>query len=168
MYSPLWGSAPLWVLLAGWWVANVGDQDAPSRCGGEGSCIARHTAQGAAIVGTAGALWGLTYWASKTDPAPRPVFRGIGGLTVGATVGAVIGWALEQKAAEGEPGAILFCGDADCALVGAVVLGGLGAALGVWSGIISGNGAEGNNGPLRVSVGPQRDGRFGLGLSMRF
>jgi hypothetical protein len=48
------------------------------------------------------------------------------------------------------------------ARIGAVIFGGVGAIIGY---VIA---SSGKHDRLLVSVGPQRDGRFGLGASVRF
>ncbi len=97
--------------------------------------------------------WGCRRW----DPCLR---GGAIGLLVGAGVGAVIGLASGDEPS----GAFCLwaCTALDRARIGAVVLGVVGAFIGY--AIAS----SGKHDRLLVSVGPQRDGRFGLGLSGRF
>ena len=95
--------------------------------------------------------WGCRRW----DPCLR---GGAIGLLVGAGVGAVIGLA----SGDDPPGTFWGITASGKAAIGAVIFGGVGAIIGY--AIAS----SGKHDRLFVSVAPQRDGRFGLGLSVRF
>ncbi len=94
-------------------------------------------------------------WCRRWDPCLR---GGAIGLLVGAGVGAVIGLA----SGDDPRGTFLGLTALQKAGIGAVALGFVGAVIGY--AIAS----SGKHDRLLVSVGPQRDGRFGLGLSGRF
>ena len=94
-------------------------------------------------------------WCRRWDPCLR---GGAIGLLVGAGVGAVIGLA----SGDDPRGTFLGLTASEKAGIGAVGLGFVGAVIGY--AIAS----SGKHDRLLVSVGPQRDGRFGLGLSGRF
>ena len=94
-------------------------------------------------------------WCRRWDPCLR---GGAIGLLVGAGVGAVIGLA----SGDDPRGTFLGLTALQKAGIGAVGLGFVGAVIGY--AIAS----SGKHDRLFVSVGPQRDGRFGLGLSGRF
>jgi hypothetical protein len=93
-------------------------------------------------------------WCRTWNPCLR---GGAIGLLVGASVGAVIGFA----SGDDPPGGFLGATASEKAAIGAVVFGAVGAVIGY--AIAS----SGEHDRLFVSAGPQRDGRFGLGLSMR-
>ncbi len=87
------------------------------------------------------------------------------GLLIGAFSGAFIGLA----SGDDPPGFLSFTAEEKAAL-GAFVFGGLGGVIGLIAGTAS-PGERWEDVPLnrlRVSVGPQRDGRFALGASVRF
>ena len=91
--------------------------------------------------------------------------RGAGiGFLSGATIGAIIGFAA------GDDTNCFICFTAeDKAAAGAIVLGGIGALIGLAVGSHKTDlWEEVPLDQLRVSVGPQRDGRLGLGLSFAF
>ncbi len=102
-------------------------------------------------------------WCRRWDPCLR---GGAIGFLVGAGVGAVIGLAMgdDQPSGDDLPCTFLFasCAATEKAAIGAVVVGFVGAVIGY---AIASSGVHDR---LLVSVGPQRDGRLGLGLSMRF
>ncbi len=102
-------------------------------------------------------------WCRRWNPCLR---GGAIGLLVGAGVGAVIGLAMgdDQPSGDDLPCTFFFasCAASEKAAIGAVVVGFVGAVIGY--AIAS----SGKHDRLLVSVGPQRDGRFGLGLSGRF
>ncbi len=87
------------------------------------------------------------------------------GLLVGAATGAIIGLA----SGDDEPGFITWTAEQKAG-VGAVLLGGVGGVIGLIAGatITTDRWNEVPVDRLRVSFAPQRDGRFALGLSMRF
>ncbi len=91
----------------------------------------------------------------------NPCLRGGAiGLLVGAGVGAVIGLASGDDPSGAS--CFLICTASEKAAIGAVIFGGVGAIIGY---VIA---SSGKHDRLLVSVGPQRDGRFGLGMSGRF
>ena len=94
--------------------------------------------------------WGCRRW----DPCLR---GGAIGLLVGAGVGAVIGLASGD-----DTPCWIACTASEKAAIGAVMFGAVGAVIGY--AIAS----SGQHDRLLVGVGPQRDGRFGLGASVRF
>ncbi len=94
--------------------------------------------------------WGCRRW----DPCLR---GGAIGLLVGAGVGAVIGLASGD-----DTPCWIACTASEKAAIGAVMFGAVGAVIGY--AIAS----SGKHDRLLVSVGPQRDGRLGLGLSAGF
>ena len=95
--------------------------------------------------------WGCRRW--------DPCLQGAAiGFFIGAPVGALIGLASEDDPS----GTFLPFTAEEKAAIGAAVLGGVGAIIGYAIASI------GKHDRLLVSVGPQRDGRFGLGLSGRF
>jgi len=123
---------------------------------------------GAAVGGGAGAVLPLAFWAEERGANPI-VVRGVAGLVLGAGFGAGLGISAENRDASlvrrgEEP--ISDCDETDCVLFGAVAVGILGAGAGVVWGVISKRKARSNQ--FRVSVVPQRDGRFALGLSVGF
>ncbi len=90
------------------------------------------------------------------------------GLVVGMVTGAVLGYASFEEC-------VSFCiasvdGRGETAIVGAVLLGLGGIVVGAVTGafIKTDRWEEVPLDRLRLQVAPQRDGRFGLGLSMRF
>ncbi len=96
--------------------------------------------------------WGCRTW--------DPCLKGAAiGFFIGAPVGAIIGFASGDD--PGGRGFFHFTAG-EKAAVGAAVLGGVGAIIGYAIASI------GKHDRLLVSVGPQRDGRFGLGPSVRF
>ena len=94
-------------------------------------------------------------WCRRWDPCFR---GGAIGFLVGAGVGAVIGPAAGDDAS----GTVLGTTASEKAAIGAVVFGVVGAVIGY--AIAS----SGQHDRLLVSFVPQRDGRFALGLSVRF
>ena len=94
-------------------------------------------------------------WCRRWNPCLR---GGAIGLLVGAGVGAIIGLASGDDA----PGTFLGLTAGEKAAFGAAVFGVVGAVIGY--AIAS----SGEHDRLLISVGPLRDGRFGLGLSVRF
>ncbi len=97
-------------------------------------------------------------WCRRWDPCLR---GGAIGLLVGAGVGAAIGLASGNDS----PCSGWFCwalGAEEKAAIGAVVLGVVGGIIGY---VIA---SSGKHDRLLVSVGPQRDGRLGVGASARF
>ncbi len=94
-------------------------------------------------------------WCRRWDPCLR---GGAIGLLVAGGVGAVIGLA----SGDDPRGTFLGLTALEKARIGAVVFGVVGAVIGY--AIAS----SGKHDRLLVSVGPQRDGRFGLGGSVRF
>ena len=94
--------------------------------------------------------WGCRRW----DPCLR---GGAIGLLVGAGVGAVIGLASGD-----DTPCWIACTASEKAAIGAVMFGAVGAVIGY--AIAS----SGQHDRLLVGVGPQRDGRYGLGASVRF
>ncbi len=85
------------------------------------------------------------------------------GSTIGAFGGSVVGFVACENDSYVDVSSA-------CALAGAVIFGAGGALVGAMVGAMI-TGARWEEVPLdqlRVSVGPQRDGRFGLGLSVRF
>ncbi|MCH7875835.1 MAG: hypothetical protein IH965_11110 [Gemmatimonadetes bacterium] len=94
-------------------------------------------------------------------------------MIVGAVIGAVAGAAIGYAVAPGANTACLplefFC-EGEAKLVGVA----FGVALGTAAGGLIGKAARGDHweevplDALRVSVASQRNGRFGLGLSLRF
>ena len=97
-------------------------------------------------------------WCRRWNPCLR---GGAIGLLVGAGVGAVIGLASGDEPPD-LGCAIFFCRASERVAIGVVVFGFVGAVIGY--AIAS----SGQHDRLLVSVGPQRDGRFGLGMSGRF
>ena len=132
---------------------------------------------------------------SVTTFEVRPVERSIGtaamgGLLLGALIGGVVGWAVgldtersvEQKLQKFCSGDAIISGPCRTRIVPtykerkvvspeAVVIG---AAAGGLLGLLTGVAIASNRwvavspGRLGLNVGPQRDGRFGLGASVRF
>ncbi len=94
--------------------------------------------------------WGCRRW----DPCLR---GGAIGLLVGAGVGAVIGLASGD-----DTPCWIACTASEKATIGAVMFGAVGAVIGY--AITS----TGQHNRLLMNVGPQRDGRYGLGASVRF
>ena len=97
-------------------------------------------------------------WCRRWNPCLR---GGVIGLLVGAGVGAVIGLASGDEPPD-LGCAIFFCRASERVAIGAVVFGFVGAVIGY--AIAS----SGQHDRLLVSVGPRRDGRYGLGASVRF
>ena len=97
-------------------------------------------------------------WCRRWNPCVR---GGVIGLLVGAGVGAVIGLASGDEPPD-LGCAIFFCRASERVAIGAVVVGFVGAVIGY---AIASSGVHDR---LLVSVGPQRDGRYGLGASVRF
>ena len=97
----------------------------------------------------------MSGWCRRWNPCLR---GGAIGLLVGAGVGAVIGLA----SGDDPPGTFWGITASGKAAIGAVGLGFVGAVIGY--AIAS----SGKHNRLLVRVAPQRDGRFGLGLSARF
>ena len=94
--------------------------------------------------------WGCRRW--------NPCLRGGAiGLLVGAGVGAVIGLASGD-----DTPCWIACTASEKAAIGAVMFGAVGAVIGY--AIAS----SGQHDRLLVGVGPQRDGRYGLGATVRF
>ncbi len=126
---------------------------------------------GAAIGAGFGSLFGLVYWAAKTDAAPNPFLNSAGGLLFGAFVGGALGAEGERQASEAiregeEPNA---CADEDCILLGAAVLGGVGMVLGFVGSFFTGTEKEDEAKLdwLHVNVVPEPN-RFTLVASVRF
>ena len=94
-------------------------------------------------------------WCRRWDPCLR---GGAIGLLVGAGVGAVIGLA----SGDDPSGTFLGTTASEKAAIGAVAVGVVGIVIGY--AIAS----SGQHDRLLVSVGPQRDGRYGLGAAVRF
>ena len=118
----------------------------------------------AAELGPAGIAFGAGVGALLGTGSSARKGAGIG-LLIGAATGAVIGFA----SGDDGPGWFSFTAEEKAAL-GAVGLGGLGAVIGLIAGAAS-SGERWEEVPLnrlRVSFGPQRDGRFGFGASVRF
>ena len=119
----------------------------------------------AAELGPAGIAFGAGVGALLGTGSRARKGAGIG-LLVGAATGAVFGLASGD-----DTNCSFFCFTAgEKATLGAVGLGGLGAVIGLIAGAAS-SGERWEEVPLdrlRVSVGPQRDGRLGFGLSVRF
>ncbi len=93
-------------------------------------------------------------WCRRWDPCLR---GGAIGLLVGAGVGAVIGLASGD-----DTPCWIACTASEKAAIGAVMFGVVGAVIGY--AIAS----SGQHDRLLVGVGPQRDGRYGLGATVRF
>ena len=126
---------------------------------------------GAAIGGGTGALFGAAFWyADKSPPGVlKAVSAGVALGVVGAVIGASIGNRAENSAVEsvafGEnPNA---CIDADCVLIGAAILGGVGFVVGTVAGAMIQEDKEEPD-QVTMSFAPQRGGRLALGLSVRF
>ena len=122
----------------------------------------------AAELGPAGIVFGAGVGALLGTSSRVRKRAGIG-LLVGAATGAVIGLA----SGDDPPCSGWFCWGftaEEKAALGAIGLGGLGAVIGLIAGAAS-SGERWEEVPLdrlRVSVGPQRDGRLGFGLSVTF
>ncbi len=99
----------------------------------------------------------MSGWCRRWNPCLR---GGAIGLLVGAGVGAVIGLASGDDPSGAS--CFLICTASEKAAIGAVIFGGVGAIIGY---VIA---SSGKHDRLLVSVGPQRDGRLGLGLSAGF
>ena len=126
---------------------------------------------GAAIGGGTGALLGAAAWYSGKSPPGvlRAVSRGFMLGVIGAAIGASIGNRAENNAVESvargeDPNA---CADADCVLIGAVILGGVGFVVGIASGAIRDE-DQAEPDQVTMSFAPQRGGRLALGLSVTF
>ena len=98
---------------------------------------------------------GQSGWCRRWNPCLR---GGAIGLLVGAGVGAVIGFA----SGDDPSGTFLGATASEKAAIGAVLFGVVGAVIGY--AIAS----SGQHDRLLVGVGPQRDGRYGLGATVRF
>ena len=137
-------------------------------------CFARScTLLGAAIGGGYGTLVGLTYWAVVTDREPNAFLGGVAGLVVGSAIGFALGVRLEAQAALAEArGDELkhICADVNCVRLGTVIIGGIGTVLGSVVSGVHGSSKQPDAGSdrLRLTIGPHRDGRLALGLSVRF
>ncbi len=124
----------------------------------------------AAELGPAGIAFGAGVGALLGTGSNARKGAGIG-LLVGAATGAVIGLASGDDPSCSGSGWFCWRFTAEeKAALGAVGLGGLGAVIGLIAGAASGS-ERWEKVPLdrvRVSVGPQRDGRLGFGASVRF
>ena len=103
----------------------------------------------------------------KSHGGPGAAF----GALIGIPLGAVVGLAIYQECVPHGPFGCLFDWGPEYSALGGALVGGLG---GVVVGALIGATIETDRweevplDQLRVSFGPQRDGRFGLGLSVRF
>ena len=126
---------------------------------------------GAVLGATAGAVVPVALWVERRGVNPILV-RGTAGLLLGAVTGVGLGLFAENRDASAiqrgeEPTS--NCDETDCVLFGTVAVGVLGAAVGVVWGIVrSRKRASAQSDRMPLSVVMQRDGRLGLGLSVRF
>ena len=102
----------------------------------------------------------------KYSRGARVALSAGGGLIGGALSGALLGLAV----CSGQSGSGSVCDAESGAGIGAVAFGGAGLVLGAIHGLFASinRWEEVPLDRLRVSFVPQRDGRFGLGLSVRF
>lgn len=123
----------------------------------------------AAELGPAGIAFGAGVGALLGTGSSARKGAGIG-LLVGAATGAVIGFASGDDTSSCSGWFCLRFTAEEKAVLGAVGLGGLGAVIGLIAGAASGSERwqEVSLDRVRVSLGPQRDGRFGFGASVRF
>jgi hypothetical protein len=107
------------------------------------------------------------------------VIHVLAGTGLGALTGFLFGGMADLIVEEGfdadsDPDPNAYCYNHDCWLEGAIIVGAAGAVIGlvVWAVKKASSADQGQPRAaldrLRVSVAPQREGRFGLGLSVRF
>jgi hypothetical protein len=110
---------------------------------------------------------------------PSLVIHVLAGTGLGALTGFLFGGMADLIVEEGfdadsDPDPNAYCYNHDCWLEGAIIVGAAGAVIGlvVWAVKKASSADQGQPRAaldrLRVSVAPQREGRFGLGLSVRF